>query len=862
MNTKTKSQTATTRALAALLALTLGLASAHAVQNTLGSGVAEDWFSTSNWTNGAAPSSTDPTGAQLLINNGTSVTFNASSLIDASIFDNPTGTFSSNTAAPGTTNLPYYLYGSGQPATVTNKNDAGIAAFTGSNIPFAIGVGDNSGNNTFNLTAGALGVGNYVTLGAMTSGGTTQTLNVGGGANKALLVTGYLNIGAGNGSSQGGNSIVNINNNGKIVLQQGLRMAGDGFLDARAGYGFQGNATLNINAGGILQSLGNVDIGYAVRDKTAVWETTININGGTLDASERDFAIGRSGTDTSASSKASINLSSGSLVTKSIYLGRSSGIYSLNQTGGCLTLANEIYTGTQAYNSVGTGAPEVTIALGGGTMDARRIILGQSVGGNFSLTQTAGVLTLTDYLFTGTDSGTLSDTTAPDSASVNLNGGTMNVKGLALGYAMSGNHTFTLNAGATLNINSGTGDRLQIGNLASGTDHTSNSTFIQNGGTVNLNGQLWIGYYGGDGVYKLNGGILNVGNHIRINYHRSQADQIGRLEIDGGTLNMTMTAVSGGDIGMIDLGYNSTFTSGNAPAELLLKSGGVIGSGSVRFGRQGNLISHYTQTGGSFSGVAFYMGLAANTVSNATITGGTLNLSGDSHVGDAGYANSSARLEIGGSAQATFGNLVLGLGHNTKLTGGSGNPSSIANNGGTSTAIFQGSSITTVTGLLSLAQENSNAVANAILRGSAKLSAAKLKIGFQSALTFEIGPSGFDATLSVTGTDADSLAIEGFLNIDLSGFTSAFAGTRDIVLMTVDASTSANLSDVLYAVNPYGEDSDLISNVAIAWLTGTDALSGKECLTLTLTGTAVPEPATTAALLGLLALTLLLRRRK
>ncbi|MDR1788756.1 MAG: PEP-CTERM sorting domain-containing protein, partial [Opitutaceae bacterium] len=451
------------------------------------------------------------------------------------------------------------------------------------------------------------------------------------------------------------------------------------------------------------------------------------------------------------------------------------------------------------------------------------LIVGLGTGSDATLKLLSGSITLGNNLDVGRGGN----------ADVIVSGGTLKVgNNLLIGNSANGHANFT-QTGGTITTNNATLSRASVTDLSGGTlgvtldltlslagttltvrdtaSVTVGSRFsmsngvlnINNGGTVNATSgaDLYLGSAGGGTpVVNLNGGTLK---------QSSGTTRIGAVSNSDTTVNIN----NGGllDLRALLLGANGNATVNvNTGGTLLLGSGTYTNIGSSSGATYaGNGILNIN--GGSVqltaSGNSLTLG---NTVFDATFrTKGTLNLL-------AGSLVSAKTLLVGeaGDGIVTVSGGTGTINNDIRLANATGSTGSITLNGGSLSA----------TGNIS-----AGAGAATITFNGGSLSA--------NALLFTIADATFTSSLNITGSVANLTLSNGII-VDLSAYTGAGA-TFDLLTYTDAALESVNVTFDL-GTTPFA--------AAAQW----DA--GKLSVVLT----AVPEPATTALLLGLAALGLAL----
>ncbi|MGO9109000.1 MAG: beta strand repeat-containing protein [Thermoguttaceae bacterium] len=437
---------------------------------------------------------------------------------------------------------------------------------------------------------------------------------------------------------------------------------------------------------------------------------------------------------------ASVTLSGGTLAGSPIVIG-GSGSGSFVQTGNSLVQVtnNNLFIG----NNPGSSG---IYTMQGGTINTGDIRTGVSGTGEFD--QSGGVANLLYWFRIGQNAGSV--------GIANMSGGTLNVgasNGEQLNVGEQGTGTFnvtgglikvqgpitvangggigTLNVSGTSSIMWTTGDFFQVGNnggtatmtlsgsatvtnTASGAPDsvfvignngfTSSGTLTQSGNTtINTNGgEFWIGNNGGNGVYNISGGTVNVGNWFVVGRTGGSSLSTGLMNMSGGVINMTaggnweVSEDSGGTLnqtgGTINLNPNNQFWVGQADSSNSLgvynMSGGALNVPNwIAVGR-------YTNGGNPGTGIL-------------NMTGGTITKS-DAANGNiiVGSLGGNGTWNMNGGLVRNDSLLILGEGSNFGtfyLNGGTVQATGIGNNGGTSlgTLYFNG-------GVLQASASNAN----------------------------------------------------------------------------------------------------------------------------------------------------------
>ncbi len=540
------------------------------------------------------------------------------------------------------------------PGTVTlsgANSYTGGTTLTGGTLQIA-GLGAlGSPAGTLGVSGGVLDLGTSVqTSGALTlSGGTIQngTLDAASFGVQAGTVSAVL----------GGAGALTMSGPGTVTLSGSNSYTGGTTLTGGtlqiAGLGTLGSPTGTLGVSG-----GTLDLGTSVQTTGALTLTGGTIQNGTLDAAS--FGVQAGTVSAVLGGAGALTMSGPGTVTLS---GSNSYTGGTTLTGGTLQIAG---SGT-------LGSPTGTLGVSGGTLD-----LGTSV-------QTTGALTLTG--------GTIQNGTL-DAASFGVQAGTVSaVLGGAGALTMSGPGTVTLSGsnsytgGTTL-----TGGTLQIAGL--GTLGSPTGTLGVSGGTLDLGTSVQT-----TGALTLSGGTIQNGTLDAASFG-VQAGTVsavlggaGALTMSGpGTVTLSGsnsytggTTLTGGTLQIAGLGTlgSPTGTLGVSGGTLdlgtsvqttgaLTLTGGTIQNGTLdaaSFGVQAGTVSAVLGGAGALTmsgpGTVTLSGSNSYT-GGTTLSGGTLNVSGDNNLGAAA-----------GSLAFDGGTLQYGAAFNTAR------PITLAGSGGT-----------------------------------------------------------------------------------------------------------------------------------------------------------------------------------
>jgi T5SS/PEP-CTERM-associated repeat protein len=518
------------------------------------------------------------------------------------------------------------------------------------------------GSATFNNTLG-IGVISAASSGVVTVSGTGSTLtdtgskgqiNVGGPG------TGSLNIDAGGSvSATAAIFIANISatSQGTITVNAGTLTDGGQLAVGNAGTG-----TLNIQTGGLVQLTGinGVSVGF-----NSGASGDVSINGGMLSDANGFFTIANTG----ATGTLTIG-AGGSLLAQSLNE-NSGGTIGVSGGGAELTTNNGLNVGGGS-----AGSASMTIGAGGGVFangngNASNMSIGSGASGDSgTVTVTTGGSLVADGMIVGSGgTGTLTvnagaSVTNTSTSAIGLGGfgvggsGTVIVDGATMtddGGFMVGNTnasgTLLVDHGGTLTSSSG-GFAFagQIGAAGSGTGAVTVSA-----ATWNANGQLLVG--GGEDSLDINSfGLVNTGtNNVNIGGGTAGAGTIS-LE-SGGSLNAGFIGL---DIGPTFGGTGLLSIDGGTVTALGLNaglggsievSGGSLSvSGQATIGQAGSGAASLTQSGGVVSTGDLAIGQNTTSSGTVTVSGGSLTATGEINIGAGG--NGTATIDGGGTMSA------------------------------------------------------------------------------------------------------------------------------------------------------------------------------------------------------------------
>ncbi len=407
----------------------------------------------------------------------------------------------------------------------------------------AYGQGGEAGSGVLNISGGILRSSNdIISIGA---GGSSGTLTVSNGAVLETTAGGAWKFGVGD----GGTGVLTITGAGSAVNTP--YMGWNGGFQVGCKNGSYGNGTVNLTdgalnvksftlgvngaTGAVVQNSGTVTVSdfmsLGLGSDNASGVATYQILGGSL-AVAGDFSLNENKTQTCTFTQG------GGTVTLNgagQYVGRSSlgrGVYNisagtlnagrpntrqfrvggpgaasngeLNISGTALVDTRVSATRFQIGGGPGTGVGGTgLVTISGGTLQMQDFVIGQD-GGAGSLVVNGGLVTVAGFMSMG-----LGNPVGTGSASCQVNGG-------------------TLTAGADCSVNE---------------SKSTDCTFTQTGGTVNLNGAtkcIGRSAAGGKGIYTISGGALNMTANGDLQVAGVQAGSKGELNVSGtGSVNVS-----------------------------------------------------------------------------------------------------------------------------------------------------------------------------------------------------------------------------------------------------------------------------------------------------------------------------------
>ncbi len=227
-------------------------------------------------------------------------------------------------------------------------------------------------------------------------------------------------------------------------------------------------------------------------------------------------------------------------VTDALPVGDWGNTNTLDITGGSLTTNNWIiigygdgdegtFTVSGGSTTVSGGGTDLTVGRAGvGRLNISngsitvgdRLYVGREASGTGYITMTGGLITINDDLYA-------TETTGEATAHINMSGGLITIADDLRAYI----GTVHINvSGGEISI----GDRLYVGNGDGGEAHLT-----MTGGSITLGGLMAIGRAGASGEVHLDGGTLDIGEHLEMSGNAS-------IDITGGTLIIEGDRISEG----------------------------------------------------------------------------------------------------------------------------------------------------------------------------------------------------------------------------------------------------------------------------------------------------------------------------
>jgi T5SS/PEP-CTERM-associated repeat protein len=572
------------------------------------------------------------------------------------------------------------LTGGGQAGgSSTVKVDGAGSAIVFNGDSGLIQVGRNGGTAELDITNGGQvygGGANGLTTMNVGRVGSNATVTV-NGAGSSLTLSGVLSAGNGNGAGAamivgrdagGGVGAVTVSNGGSILISDGGQNATASGVGMLLGRDAGSSGSLTVSGASSTLTIEQTSAG-----STATPGMTIGQSGsGTVEVTAGGaITISNAGTGGGGITIARNAGSTGSLTVS----GAGSSLTVTNTGGG--TVFPGITVG-RAGDGQMVVTDHATVAVNG--LSERDVTVGNAAGGTGTLTVSNGAQLTASWIGVGNNGGT--GTATIDNASVLLNGFAVNPDSTTFGASVRVGRgtgsvgTLNLVNGAQLTINTATADAsINLGGtgVAPGGNGTLNMSggssisFVGSGATPSVN----IGH-SGDGVFTMTGAsTLNMPNDGAI-VLGNRASGNGTLQADGGS------SINAGQMIVGNNGFGSVTTTGST------------------------VTLHDTDV----NGAALAVGSNSGSFGSFSQSGGTVAVSGNVVIGDAGsgtFFQDGGTHTIGGALvlgnQATGdGTYTASNGASVVLTGSSAPAQVVVGNQGTGSLTLDGGSTLSLPG--------------------------------------------------------------------------------------------------------------------------------------------------------------------
>jgi hypothetical protein len=790
----------------------------------------------------------------------------------------------------------------------------GVGGYSGTNAGGTINLHDNGtinsthihvgsmGTGTFNMDGGALNLATSLTMGFWDNGNGTFNMS-GGTANAYYLYVGYSPRAVGTANITGGSFTAQTILIGANAGANGTLILDGGSLTTRAssyvGNGIGSQGTLTIKSG-TLQNGGTLRVGFNGGNGT------LNMNGGTLNSTSY-ISIGYDNDPASVNNTfnmtgGTINITGGANVNFVIGMGNGSGNGTMS--GGTFNIDNYFRVST-------TRTTNGTFTMTGGTVNA-------GLGGNqIPLTHSGS------HIFQIGADGGAGCVTLSGSAAFNVYGNAvLSTSRNILDNGSTREAILTINGGSFNVINKTIGSNTTLGRLVVGFDHNSNATLNISGGELNIDGYFRvgdgnssnfyennagsslakgtlnvsgtakitakdttiIGGYTGTGFLNMTGGSFN-GTTFYVGYNSQgsawQAQKgysAGTVDMSGGSMKFSSVAYIGGHGANATVNFSKTayaeFSAVNigyiAGSQVHAISPDARGVASVTLSDTATLNTTSFNTTSSYItiGSTGYNATApsqSNRDSSLTLTDhASINSGNNVQVGDYRFKDSTATLTLLGNSSLDIkgqGRLII-AGTGT----GAGEASMIVR------ANFRDDSVTTLIGDLYLAGTSITTIGEHASITVADTGGLFLQGNAQ--LWFEIGSEDFSGHLTLADgskTGTASLANTKIV-IDISQLAISLAAQSG-----PEQQFSCNLIETLDGLNPnstsaynisfwdgssFHNDASTVDTTAFNISDLSYDWDGQNLELQFTYGGQIPEPATTALLLGAFALSALALRRR
>ncbi len=563
---------------------------------------------------------------------------------------------------------------------IANFNMAGAGAtLTGGGATAVLEL--STAGSSFNLAGGTIG-----TSGA--AAGSAQTIEVRAG--KFNITGGAV---AGDAKLVAQNGGFTFSNTGTVTVDGVLANA----AGALATFTQSGTGTTNLNAANTFTGAMSVNAG-TVNINGSVTTNAVNVNGGTLNANSAGAFIN---TVVVTQSSGAFNVNADQT------------IQALNSTGGTTTIAGgttlaiqggtstiggvvagagnlSFNGGTAALNGVNTftgilnvsGGADVTVNSSG-SVDTGTVIVNADTG-NSALTLTGGSLTNPAVQVSLTS-------TAPNSATLNVNGGET-----VGGINADAGSSIVIGTGATLTVNDTAAGTSTVAGVISGAGGLT--TAATNAGTLNLDG---INTF--TGPLNVNGGTVNINGSVATD----------TINVGGGTLNTVAAGSLAGANDVVTVMAGALNVNGNETVQALDMQGGTttIATGATltatnttlsggTFTPNGTLSTGtFAMTGGTVTGLTLptwlnvplappvdFDGAAVNADYSVIAQTGTVNALGAGGIDVTAGNGTNTYIQNLGQAGGT-GNVVNAAGHAIAVDGTTGPDGDVFINIGAGTTV-------------------------------------------------------------------------------------------------------------------------------------------------------------------------------